>query len=76
MGFRLVISGITGRIGAPVLEHALQDPSVSSVIALSRRPLPDLAKCHSRLEVVVLDDFTTYPEDVIAKLAEADGCVW
>jgi uncharacterized protein YbjT (DUF2867 family) len=76
MGFRLIVSGATGRIGGPVLEHALEDPSVSSVIALSRRPLPDLAIRHSRLEVVVLDDFTAYPQEVIAKLSGADGCVW
>jgi uncharacterized protein YbjT (DUF2867 family) len=75
MGFKLVISGVTGRIGSQVLVQALRHPSVSSVIALSRRPLPELAR-HSGLEIVVLEDFTSYSDDVIAKLSGADGCIW
>jgi hypothetical protein len=75
MGFKLLISGATGRIGAQVLEHALQDSSISSVIVLSRRPLPELVR-HDRLEIVVLDDFALYSDEVIAKLSGADGCIW
>jgi uncharacterized protein YbjT (DUF2867 family) len=75
MGFQLLITGVTGRIGSQVLAQALRLSSVSSVIALSRRPLPDLVR-HSRLEVVVLGDFTSYSADVIAKLSKADGCIW
>jgi uncharacterized protein YbjT (DUF2867 family) len=75
MDLKLLISGVTGRIGSQVLAEALRHPSVSSVIALSRRPLPELAR-HSRLEIVVLEDFTSYSDDVIAKLSGADGCIW
>jgi dihydrodipicolinate reductase len=75
MAFKLIVSGVSGRIGAQVLEQALLSPSVSSVVALSRRALPDLAH-HQRLEIVVMDDFTQYSEEVIAKLSGADGCIW
>jgi uncharacterized protein YbjT (DUF2867 family) len=75
MGFKLLITGVTGRIGSQVLAQALRLPSVSSVIALSRRPLSDTVR-HNRLEVVVLEDFTSYSADVIAKLSSADGCIW
>jgi hypothetical protein len=75
MGFKLLIAGVTGRIGSPVLVHALRLPSVSSVIALSRRPLPELAR-HDKLEIVVLEDFTSYSDEVISKLSRADGCIW
>jgi uncharacterized protein YbjT (DUF2867 family) len=75
MGLKLLISGATGRIGGQVLEHALQNSSISSVIVLSRRPLPELAR-HNKLEIVVLDDFTQYSDKVIAKLSGADGCLW
>jgi dihydrodipicolinate reductase len=76
MGYKLLISGVSGRIGAQVLEQALQDPSISSIIALSRRPLSELALRHNQLEVVVLTDFTCYSDEVVAKFAGADGCIW
>jgi len=75
MGFKIILSGVSGRIGSQVLHQALRNPSVSSVVALSRRPLPGLAG-HSKLETVVLEDFTKYADEVIAKLSGADGCVW
>jgi uncharacterized protein YbjT (DUF2867 family) len=76
MGFKLLISGVSGRIGSQVLEQALQDSSISSIIALSRRPLPELAARHDHLEVVVLADFANYPADVVAQITGADGCIW
>ncbi|CAN9108672.1 unnamed protein product [Alternaria alternata] len=72
MSLKIVISGVTGRIGAHVLHHALRNPLVSTVIALSRRPPPGI-ETHAKLEVVLLEDFTKYPDDVLAKLSGADG---
>jgi uncharacterized protein YbjT (DUF2867 family) len=75
MTFKLILSGVTGRIGKQVLHQALQNTTITSVIALSRRSLPDLVR-HSKLEVVVLEDFNTYPDVVIAELRGADACIW
>jgi|TARA_R110002003_G_scaffold357_8_gene19149 uncharacterized membrane protein len=75
MTFKLIISGVSGKIGAQVLDQALRNPVVSRVVALSRRPLPDLVH-HHRLDIVVLEDFTQYADEVIAKLSGADGCIW
>ncbi|KAI4624664.1 hypothetical protein J4E83_004340 [Alternaria metachromatica] len=75
MSLKIVVSGVTGRIGAHVLHHALQNPLVSRVIAISRRPPPGI-EMHAKLEVVLLEDFTKYPDDVLAKLSGADGCIW
>ena len=75
MSLKIVVSGVTGRIGAHVLHHALQNPLVSRVIAISRRPPPGTGM-HAKLEVVLLEDFTKYPDDVLAKLSGADGCIW
>jgi uncharacterized protein YbjT (DUF2867 family) len=76
MGFKLLISGVSGRIGSQVLEQALQNSSISSIIALSRRPLPELAARHDQLEVLVLTDFASYSADVVAQINGADGCIW
>ncbi|KAH3918881.1 hypothetical protein HBH56_025960 [Parastagonospora nodorum] len=64
MDFEPLISGVSGCIGAQVLEQALRTSSISRIIALSRRPLPGLDYC-AKLEVVVLEDFTQYSDDVI-----------
>jgi uncharacterized membrane protein len=75
MTFKLILSGVTGRIGSQVLHQALRNPSVSSVIALSRRPLPVIG-AHKKVEVVLLEDFTQYSDGVLEKLSGADACIW
>jgi uncharacterized membrane protein len=75
MTFKLILSGVTGRIGKQVLHQALQDPTITSVIALSRRSLPDLVQL-AKLKVLVLEDFRKYPDDVATELLDADACIW
>jgi uncharacterized protein YbjT (DUF2867 family) len=48
---RLLILGASGLVGNKVLQLALQDPRISSIIALTRRAL----KAHPKLENYVLD---------------------
>lgn len=75
MTFKLILTGITGRIGGEVLQQSLKNPSVTSVIALARRPVPELAS-HPKLDLVVVKDFKQYPDELIAQLSGADGCIW
>lgn len=75
MESKIILSGVTGRIGKQVLHQVLQDASITSVIALSRRPLPDLVR-HAKLKVLVLKDFITYADNVVAELRDADACIW
>ena len=75
MTFKPILSGVTGRIGNQVLHQALQDPSITSVMALSRRSLPDLVR-HAKLKVLVLKDFKIYADDMVAELRDADACIW
>jgi nucleoside-diphosphate-sugar epimerase len=73
MTFKIILSGVSGQIGSEVLQQCLDDSSVTSIVALARRPLP---LRDDRLELIVMDDFTQYSDDVLAKLSGADGCVW
>lgn len=75
MTFKLVLSGVTGRIGKQVLHQALRDSTITSVIALSRRSLPDLVR-DAKLKVRVLENFNVYPDDVVAELQDANACIW
>jgi uncharacterized protein YbjT (DUF2867 family) len=51
------VLGSTGVVGDAIIREALQDPRVTSILAVSRRPLKH---AHSKLETALLDDFTDF----------------
>lgn len=55
---KIILTGSTGFIGHEVLVQCLQNPNITSIVALSRRELP---REHPKLKTHVLDDFSTYP---------------
>ena len=69
---RVMLTGSTGTAGSATLQVLLADPGVTSVTALSRRPL---AERHEKLHVVLHDDFTD-PAPVMSALAETDALLW
>jgi hypothetical protein len=71
--FEVVLSGVTGRTGAHVLHHALQNALASTAIALSSRPPPGI-DMHAKLEVSVAREFTKYPDGGLTKLFRRYGC--
>lgn len=70
---KVIIAGGTGTIGGGALQRLLGLPTVSSVIALSRRKL-DIA--HTKLQVVIVKDFLHYEPDVLEQLKGAEACIW
>jgi hypothetical protein len=83
---KLIVSGSTGLVGTEVLRQSLLNPKLTSVIALTRRPI-DVSTLAAGLKTdgeinvnkvksVVVQDFTKYPEDVKKELADADACIW
>ncbi|KFY00096.1 hypothetical protein V490_01474 [Pseudogymnoascus sp. VKM F-3557] len=72
---KIILTGSTGIIGSAVLQQCLQNPSITSIIVLSRRPLSsDFSS--PKLKVIILDNFITYPDDVLAQLDDARACIW
>ncbi|MCK6515886.1 NAD(P)H-binding protein [Myxococcota bacterium] len=69
---RVLLTGPTGTAGSATLQVLLADPGVTSVTALSRRPL---AERHEKLQVVLHEDFTD-PAPVSAVLAATDAVLW
>ncbi|KFY84606.1 hypothetical protein V500_09170 [Pseudogymnoascus sp. VKM F-4518 (FW-2643)] len=72
---KIILTGSTGIIGSAVLQQCLQNASITSIIVLSRRPLfPHFSS--PKLKVIILTDFLTYPDDVLAQLDNAQACIW
>lgn len=70
---KLILSGPTGFIGSSILSHALQNPNITSLIALSRKPLEI---SHPKLSVNLIEDFLVYTPEVLRLLEGAEGCIW
>lgn len=70
---KIILTGASGFIGTEVLRQCIQNASVTSVIVLSRR---EISIKDPKLEVVIMADFLTYPDDVRKALADADACIW
>lgn len=78
---KLIVAGASGSVATEVIRQSLSIPQITSITALSRRPIPtpqnlgqdaDASKLHN----LVLDNYDTYPEDVRKQLAGADACIW
>lgn len=70
---KIILTGSTGFIGQEVLLQCLSHPQITSLIVLSRRGLPI---SDPKLKVVLLEDFTKMPEDVLRELKGCEGCIW
>jgi len=78
---KLIVTGATGLVGTEVILQCMKNPKITSIIALSRRPViaPENASKDadtSKLKSIIVNDFTNYPDDAKAQLADADACIW
>ncbi len=65
---RALVLGPTGVVGDAIVREALQDRRISSILAVSRRPLKH---AHPTLETAILDDFSDF-ETLRPALATVD----
>ncbi|MCJ1240724.1 hypothetical protein MMC14_008728 [Varicellaria rhodocarpa] len=72
---RVVLSGSTGFIGGEVLTQCLNNPSITSVLILTRRDPGDVAE-NPKTKVIIVKDFTAYDELTIAELKTVDAAIW
>ncbi|KAL8797414.1 MAG: hypothetical protein Q9182_007204 [Xanthomendoza sp. 2 TL-2023] len=72
---KVVLSGGTGYIGSEVLSQCMDNPSITSLIILTRRYPANLA-ANSKAKVILLEDFTVYDAPIIKELETADAAIW
>jgi uncharacterized protein YbjT (DUF2867 family) len=73
---KILLAGATGFIGSEILSQSLLNPSITSIIILSRRLLPDLEARDPRIKIVVLDNFLVYSNDLVSGLDGVEACLW
>ncbi|KAK4541422.1 hypothetical protein LTR36_008023 [Oleoguttula mirabilis] len=71
---KVVLFGATGYIGGEVLQRCLARPDITAVVTISRRD-PGVA-AHAKLTVVLHDNFTHYPDNILAHFADAGACIY
>jgi uncharacterized protein YbjT (DUF2867 family) len=74
---RIIVGGATGFVGQELVKQALARPEVTSVVAISRRPL-SAAQGHgnAKLKNVIVKAYDEYPETTRADFAGAAACIW
>ncbi|KAI9728645.1 MAG: hypothetical protein M1828_002751 [Chrysothrix sp. TS-e1954] len=77
---KVILTGSTGFIGSEVLLQALQHPSITSIVTLTRRPLDSSMTSHpsaaGKLHPIIMEDFLIYPATVVEQLQGATACIW
>ncbi|OJJ68415.1 hypothetical protein ASPBRDRAFT_133507 [Aspergillus brasiliensis CBS 101740] len=73
---KIILTGTTGFIGHEILTQCLHNPHITSIVALSRRPLPATVTNIPNLTVKLVDDFLTYPESLLNELRGTEACIW
>lgn len=70
---KVFITGSTGTVGGGVLERCLAHPQITSVVALTRRPL-DIQNL--KLNNIIHKDFLTYNDNLVEQLKGSEACIW
>ncbi|KAI2463031.1 hypothetical protein F4781DRAFT_151262 [Annulohypoxylon bovei var. microspora] len=73
---KIIITGATGYVGGEVIRQAIADERITHAFVLTRKPLPDDLAKNPKITVIEHKDFSTYPPELLAQLAGAEGCVW
>lgn len=73
---KVIIAGATGLIGSEVLSQLIQNKNITSIIILSRRPLPEVGARDERIKVIVMESFLRYEDEVKKELSGAKAVLW
>ncbi|KAF8309426.1 hypothetical protein DL93DRAFT_1763656 [Clavulina sp. PMI_390] len=77
---KVIITGASGFAGSELIRQALLRPEITSIIAVSRKPVSapgDASEADAaKVKSVVVDDYDVYPDDVKKEFAGAAACIW
>lgn len=70
---KVILTGSTGLIGSGVLERCLSHPSITSIVAFTRRPLDSK---DPKLKNIIKKDYLNYEQSEIDQMKGAEACIW
>ena len=73
---KVIITGATGLLGAALVRHCIKDSRISHAFVLARKPLPEDVNNSPKITAITHADFSSYPPELLAQLAGAEGCLW
>lgn len=78
---KVIVAGANGFVAAETIRQALISPEFTSIVALARRPLSlpsglPAGTDSSKLQSVVVEDYSALSQDVKKHFAGADACIW
>lgn len=71
----IILTGCTGTAGSAVLARCIASSTISKVSVLSRRPVKQAIGVE-KVNVLIHNDFSRYPGDLLQQLRGAVGCIW
>ena len=73
---KVIVTGATGMAGREVVKRCLEEERITELVILTRSPLADAIESHSKAHVIMHNDFSIYPDDLMERLAGAEACIW
>ena len=73
---KIILAGATGFVGREVLAQCRYNPSITSIVVLTRRPLPQEINDDPKVTSVVMHNFLEYSNDAKAKIEGATAAIW
>ncbi|KAL2183903.1 hypothetical protein L209DRAFT_757210 [Thermothelomyces heterothallicus CBS 203.75] len=73
---KVIVTGCTGLVGSALIRQCIANDDISHVFAISRKPLDDAVAKSPKITVILHDDFSTYPMQLLDKVRGAEGCLW
>lgn len=72
----VIVAGATGNAGREIVQHCMADERISKITILTRKTVPIEVESHPRVEVIMHQDFSQFPDDLMRRLEGADACLW
>ncbi|PNH43766.1 hypothetical protein VD0004_g3765 [Verticillium dahliae] len=73
---KVLLTGATGSVGGAALRACLAHPAITSIIAVQRRTLPADLASNPKITTVILQDFSSWPDEVLQAHKDAAAMIW
>ncbi|KAF4966518.1 hypothetical protein FSARC_5760 [Fusarium sarcochroum] len=73
---KVVVTGATGTVGNEIVKRCLSDARINKVVILTRRAVSMDIESHPKADVIMVQDFIRYSDEVLRRLEGSSACLW